>query len=233
MIHVESGPDESFLEQVGTLSRPRFQAFGDMAQGIAAIQFRAFEQLDTKEPGSWAMAQGERSLLLIGADLLSEGNGITVQLHRAIPIPNVDVPLAEILEFKQRRRDELIKLRHNLEFIKSGLSKVENGRDALNSAIAAIDQSCSELLRCGTEWQFPMRLSDLEFSISFNPFSAFGNASAGWIFGQQYGLPVAAAAAAAMSLQSCLSINRSVGFRSFRRPETPFRYAYLAHKELL
>jgi hypothetical protein len=233
MVHMASGPDESFLEHEGLLSRPEFQAYGNLAQGIAAIQFRAFEELDAKEPGVWAMSQGERSLHLIGGDRLTEGNGITVQLQRAIPIPDAEVPLSEILDFKRRRADELLQLRYHLDSIKQAISEAESSQEALTKSISAIDHACSDLLRCGSEWQFPMKISDLNYSISIKPASVASNAYKAWRLGEQFGLTAAAGAAAAAAVGSCLKIDASVGFRGIRRPATPFRYAYLAHRELI
>lgn len=233
MIRIEGGEDEQFLEHEGLLKRPQFTVWGHISKGLESVQFQAFEQLEAAEPGAWAMAQGERSFHLLGGSRLSDGNGVTVQLHRAIPIPSADVPLAEILEFKRRRNDELIQLRYHLEAVKDGVSNAAHSQEALLSGIAAIDKSCSDLLKCGSEWQFPMQLSDLDYSLGFNPISMFGSASTGWYLGQPFGMPAAALAAGAMALASSVNINRSIGFRSIRRPASPFRYSYLAHQELI
>lgn len=40
--------------------------------------------------------------------------GITVSLHRAIPIPTGDTPLNDLLEFKLKRAPELMALRAEL-----------------------------------------------------------------------------------------------------------------------
>lgn len=232
-VHIESGQDEQFLEHEGILKRPWYEVWGAPANAVVESHFRAFEELDAREPGAWSMALGEKTLHLLGGDRLADGGGVTVALHRAIPIPNVDVPLAEILEFKSRRNAELLKLRFHLESIKDELFLAENPQDALSSKIAAIDRSCSDLLKCGSEWQFPMRLSDLDCSLNYNPISLYASAKVGWEFGQPFGLEAAAAAAGVTALVCNLNINRSNSFRGVRRPASPFRYSYLAHKELL
>ena len=120
-IHFSSGPDETFLESAGILTRPEYTFNGDGAQGIARGQIQAYQELERSEPGVWALAQGENSLLLKDG-LADEGKGTLVELHRAIPVPKQDVPLAEILEFRQRRRDELVLLRGCPEFCVNGAS---------------------------------------------------------------------------------------------------------------
>ena len=124
-IYISSGPDESFLEAEGVLTRPDYTINGDMAQGVLKGQIQAFLDLNRREPGAWALAQGENSLLLRDG-LVMEGNGALVELHRAIPIPKHDVPLAEILEFRLKRRDELLLLRQQLE---SFVFEIESSSD--------------------------------------------------------------------------------------------------------
>lgn len=112
-IHFASGPDELFLESAKVLSRPDYTIDGDAAQGIAKGQFQAYQDLDRSNPGAWALSQGENSFLFKQGQAI-EGEGALIELHRAIPILKQDVPLAEVLEFRQRRRDELVLLRHQL-----------------------------------------------------------------------------------------------------------------------
>ncbi|KAF0231301.1 MAG: hypothetical protein FD175_1170 [Beijerinckiaceae bacterium] len=113
-IHFASGPDEKFLEAAGILSRPDFTVWGDGASGIAAGQIQAFIEHNEREPGAWCLAQGENSLLIQNNQFYDQ-RGTLLELHRAIPVPDKDVPLAEILEFKQRRSDEFGILKQQIE----------------------------------------------------------------------------------------------------------------------
>jgi hypothetical protein len=75
------------------------------------MYLRTYIELNDEEPGVWALSQGEKSLFLEhGLGLFSEGSGMSLNLLRAIPIPAKDVPLNEILEFKEKRKDELLVL---------------------------------------------------------------------------------------------------------------------------
>ena len=69
-ISLESNDDETYLEEVGVLSRPDFTVPDFGAGGIAASQIKAFEHLDQLQPGSWAMASGENSLMVNGVDFI-------------------------------------------------------------------------------------------------------------------------------------------------------------------
>lgn len=230
-IHFSSGPDETFLESAGILTRPEYTFNGDGAQGIARGQIQAYQELERSEPGVWALAQGENSLLLKDG-LADEGKGALVELHRAIPVPKQDVPLAEILEFRQRRRDELMLLRHHLE---SFVSEIEGAADkplALQKRVAELDQACANLLTVGKEWQFPVYLSNLKASFSLSPTKFLPAVAGGWKMGEPYGLTAAAAVAAAAGAASTLDIKADYGLRSMRRPTSPYRYAFQMHEEL-
>lgn len=230
-IYFASGPDESFLEEAGILSRPNYTFNGDGAQGIARGQIQAYLDLDAKEPGVWALAQGENSLLL-NAGLLEQGKGALVELHRAIPIPNHDVPLAEILEFKERRKDELLLLRYELESLVSKLENSPDAEGALQRCIAELDQACSNLLAVGKEWQFPVFLSNIKAAFNLSPTKFLPAVSGGWMLGEKYGLPAATVVAAVAGAVSTIEIKGDFGLRSMKCPKSPYRYAYSIEREL-
>lgn len=167
-IYLSNGPDEEFLTSAGVLSRPEYTFHGDIARGMALTQFQAFQDLDRIEPGAWALAQGDSSFLY--AEGFAElGKGALVELHRAIPIPREDVPLAEILEFRERRRDELVHLRFQLESFAEEIERSEERTIELQKRISELDRACANLLTLGKEWQFPVYLSGLKVSLSLAP----------------------------------------------------------------
>lgn len=230
-IHFASGPDEAFLESAGILTRPEYTFDGDGAQGIAKGQIQAYQDLERAEPGAWALAQGENSFLW-KEGVADEGKGALVELHRAIPVPRHDVPLAEILEFRQRRRDELILLRHQLE---SFVSEIEGSADksiALQKCVAELDKACSNLLVVGKEWQFPVYLSNIKVSFSLSPQKFLPAVAVGWKMGEPFGLPAATTVAGAFGAVSTLEIKGDYGLRSMKRPRCPYRYAFQMHEEL-
>jgi hypothetical protein len=230
-MHFASGPDEAFLEGEGILTRPDYTFDGSQSIAIARGQIKAYQDLDRSEPGVWALAQGENSLLL-KEGLVDEGTGALVELHRAIPIPKHDVPLAEILEFRQRRKDELILLRTHLEALVSDIEVSADEQSALQNRISEIDQACANILILGKEWQFPIYLADFKATFNFNLIRLLKGAKDGWILGQQLGRTAAIVGAAAGGIASFIDIKGDPGLRSVRRPPTPYRYAYRIHDEL-
>lgn len=231
-IHIASGQDASFLESEGILSRPEYTFYGDMAQGMAKSQIQAFIERDQSEPGIWSLAQGENSLLL-REGLFDRDIGALVELNRAIPIPKQDIPIPEILEFKLRRRAELLAFRNHIETMIGQIERADDKREALQNCILEIDQACANLLRVGREWQFPIYLSNLRTSFSLKPNELLEAMAKGWEIGKPYGLEAATATSAITGIASAIEIKADIGFRSIKRPISPYRYAYIIERELI
>lgn len=226
-----SGPDEEFLEQVRILERPRFNNQGLPGQIWLQNQLDALEQYSTREPGVWALSEGENSLN--NEFLFTEPEpGAEIKLLRAIPIPTQETPLAEILEFKQRRSDELIAFRHHMESLTKNVHESADQSAELDLHIKEIQKVCSDLAAVGKEFQFPMQISDFSASVNFKP-SLVRDVLGAWEGGSEFGLEIATIAAAAAGIRSAVKINRGPSFRPIKVPASPFKYAYYANRELL
>ena len=228
-IFFRGGPDEQFLEQTGVLTRPDYTVWGDGAQGIAAGYIQAFVDLDKKEPGVWALAQGENALLLKDR-VLQARNGAFVELNRAIPVPDKDVPLNEILEFKTKRSDELRLLRAELDNLVATLNKATDKDAELVKLTSAVDAACADALKVGKEWRFPVRLSNLKVSLDLRPFSTIAAMIAGWDGGKIFDLPLATAVLAGTGMS--VKIGGDFGVQSIKPRQGPYRYVYQFHNEL-
>ena len=139
-----------------------------MVQTIVRMQIQAFADFDAREPGQWSLAQGQNSFFLHDKLLVPDA-GALLELQRAIPIPDKDVPLNEVLEFKRRRNDELQRLRAELDGFIAAINKAEDKETELQKHIATIDAACADALRVSHEWQFPVRLTNLKASVELRP----------------------------------------------------------------
>lgn len=229
------GDDEQFLISAGILTRPMiFHQGGNAARIIFDTFIGAMKQLDASEPGVWSLSQGDRSLFLENyPDEFFENSGISVKLIRSIPIPAHDVPLAEILEFKEKRRDELNILHTHINDLSTKINLSNQIPAETEKTIKDIDRACADLLKVSSEWQQPFHIGDLKASINFNGFKTLGAAGAAWKLGEPYGLPTATAAAVVSGVVSAIDIKADIGFRSIKRNKTPYHYAWQAHRELV
>lgn len=234
VIYFASGPDEEFLEQCGILTRPDYTLHAEGEQGIAIGQVRAFLDRDRIEPGVWAISTGENSLIWKDPKAW-EIAGATMELHRAIPIPAHDVPLADILEFRQHRRDELLALRSHLERFVADVEGADDPDEALHQHLQTIDAACADLVAVGRQWQSPIVFGSLKTSFNLSPGNLVKGALTGWDTARQHGLSAtgAAVSAAIGAAVSTIEIKReAINFRPIRAKRSPYRYAYSLNKTL-
>lgn len=114
-IHISSN-DIDYLETTGALKRTivAFQGMINSGSGefFIAAQEAALRENQKKEPGAWSLAQ------LSGVPFYTNnysGLGVEFELYDMLPIPTKDTPLADILEFKECRRDELLAFRCHMD----------------------------------------------------------------------------------------------------------------------
>jgi hypothetical protein len=243
--------DEEFLISIDILSRTHINLTGiiaddgsvtplhitaplNLATGEKSMTFMhlpmfrhchvtAFRALDEREPGVWSLATGERSISFLD-DELDMDRGALVSIHHAIPVPDKDVPLEDILKFKTRRRDELLSLRHHLDGIYQRVLNAGDGPLALNSEISALERAIVDHMKAAKDSGLVFRWSGLDASINVWP----GAVTAGVLLSQGLSLPEALVAGGA----AALSVSVGAGLKAGRIQPTPFRYISRYHDEL-
>jgi hypothetical protein len=83
-----------------------------------------FQRINKTQPGKWSAAIEGRSLCypplkkrIVHKETGEELSGVLVTLDRALPVPATEVILDDVLEFRQRHRDELLAFRASMEAI--------------------------------------------------------------------------------------------------------------------
>jgi hypothetical protein len=213
------------LIDTGVLKRTRVPVAGSgsLEDGFRLAHIHAFTELDRREPGMWSLATGERSISFLDSEL-QQGRGALVRLHRAIPVPDKDVHLQDILEFKQSRQPELLKLRHHLEAIYNRVISAVDGSLALHSETEALNVALSEYIGSTRGFRITWRLASMEASVNVS------GAAAAALTAFQAGLP--ATDAALVGAAASLAIKSGFGFRRTTPTKTPFQYVSSYHNEL-
>lgn len=164
MIHI-GFQNEDELINCGVLDRPSFLKAGaisavDIPQFYADIQLQALEELRAKNGDTdWCLhflnedinvAPGRAELKeTIRFDLLDE-----------LPVPQIDVPLHDVLEFKERRADALLEFHEYLDELY--LEIMNSGDIHLQKAksIAKLKKAIDGLEKLNQEtWQSPIKMS--------------------------------------------------------------------------
>ena len=118
-ISVDMCQDMCFLQSIGFLKRTEinFTFSGtiilDSTIPIQA-QMAAHQENDKNEPGVWSLAQLAGAPYFPGS---ASTQGIDVELYHCLPIPKEGTPIHDILEFKERERENLIELRGYIDDI--------------------------------------------------------------------------------------------------------------------
>lgn len=89
------------------------------------------------------------------------------------------------------------------------------------------------MLKLGREWQCPVHFADLKNSFNFNSINFLGHVGGGWVSAEPYGLTAASIVASVAGLISTIDIKSDLHFRALKKSSSPYRYSYLAHKELV
>lgn len=230
--HIGVGQDAQALEDLGILSRTKVQAYGMMtgAQPLIIAQRETFRFLDEKEPGRWSLGRTDASDSAVVPDL-EAGRGVLLRLFGAMPVPKQDVAFEDILEFKTRRRDELIALRHHLERLYQSIRAAEDPEQALVTELEALDLAVSDHFKAVSEAGFGFYLSSLDVKLNYLESIKTGAGAAGIAFAAQ--LPLAGVLTAAVAgAASGVSIEQSVGLRHRHSAKGPFEYVARMRGEL-
>ena len=214
LVEIAPGPEADFLIRTGVMQRTRVQMGGSIAGGevFRTPLVGVFQMLDQAEPGTWSIATGERSISFVD-DEVREGRGALVTLHRALPVPDKDVPLDDILNFKRKRRSELLALRHHLEAIYTRVANAADRALTLNSEVEALERAVTNYIKSARGFGFKWRVADLGANLDLA-----GGAAAPW---GTYQNGFSALDAVLAGAGAAIEIKAAIGLVRTRSPETP------------
>lgn len=206
-------PDLEFLQKKNLLVRNRVPFSGGISSGdfgklFLAAQEITYMQKHAEEPGKWSMAQSEG---IIKGQSNSQGTEacLVFELINSIQLPDRLIPINEILEFKEKRRDELSAFHSYLEDIYLRISASKDiprvkthELEKLESAIFEYNQTVKE--------KFQNRLlSSLRIILDRSLITSAGMAMGAASLAPSIGLPALGAGAmvgsASFAIQSILT----------------------------
>lgn len=230
----EEDSDAKYLESAGVLYRPKYPISGSMSDIMMRLPALALEDYEKTSPGAWSIGGGENSILTLGGYTTAQ-EGILISLYGATPIPSEEVPLPEILNFRQKRRDELLSFRAHLDSLAQEISSSKDTQAELKRKLSELDKACSDLAKVCQEWQSPVYLGDLKASLNFSLVKAIASAATAWAaLGKiELGLTSQVIASTLATVGSQFEIKKDIKFRSIKRDSSPFKYVYEAQKFLL
>ena len=227
---IVSGANEEFLQKAGVLSRTDVEisashSSDQLGQIVASAHTAAFRLLDEKQPGVWSIATGENSLSFPDREL-EQDRGVLVSLYRCIPVPDQEVPLQDILEFRTKRHDELVALRHHLESVYNRIVSSGDRELAINTELEQLQSAIADQIRVTRETGFKLRLVDFSANLNLVPsaVAVLGALSLGASLSTAVGAGFAAAAISS-------KLGPSLSWQK-KNTNTPIRYLSSFHKDL-
>lgn len=207
-------PDIQFLIDSGIAERTHVQFRGAMSSGNGELfiiaQQAAFTEHQSKTPGAWSLAQISTTPHFID---VSSKVAVEYELWNMLPVPQKDVPLNEILEFKTKHNAELIALRVYLDELYQSIISSSDLPRAKNTQLIKLEKALIDIDRTMGEFQLPREITSLRGFLSVANDSIF-TGGFGALGASQFGFdPIAAACVGAsicfvvktMSLPAALS----------------------------
>lgn len=113
-------PEEEELLSTGIFQRPRVQFSGNfngelMARAQVLAQTKiAKDLIDNDRTFDWALHQIGDEIIIPDKETIKKQT-IKVDLNNSLPVPGASTPIIDILEFKERRKDELFELHQTID----------------------------------------------------------------------------------------------------------------------
>jgi uncharacterized protein DUF6236 len=186
IVHL-SLPDEDEMISTGIMSRPRVPFSGSFdGETIAAVQLLAQatvakQLIENDKHIDWVVHKIGDQIILPSNEIIKQ-QAIRVDLVNTLPVPDESVAIADILEFKRKRSDELKQLHQALddfylEIIASPdpSFKAKAAVFALTNAVLDVQNTTSE------KWRITRKF-DISAEINLNAKNILSAAAAGAVF---------------------------------------------------
>lgn len=227
LVSIGVGQDADFLISAGVMERTCLsyqEANG--TKFLDAVAWDGFARRDHLEPGIWTMAHKDG--LLPGKEHTRHGRGALFQLFQALPVPDKDVALADLLEFRTQRRDELLALRIHVEEVFQTIQHAEDGPLAWSTQLTKLTASANAALRVANESPLSFRVGSIDWRVNVLPpvAAALTALSTGSPFGQALQIGIAGASPAVF-------VSATSGMSRWRNVPVPFSYLARVHHELM
>lgn len=196
----------------------------------AAVRVKLCETLSERTGNIWTLGQsgGER-LLLPSADQSKEL--LDIQLNNCLPVPVIDTPFEDILNFKERHGAELERLRYALDTLREKVLSSSDERRTLDLAMRDISIALEDIRNAMTGKGINV-LSQTISLYTENPSITFWSALGGILSASQ-GIPIEIAAGAGLAVPTAFKfLKRNIlGGNTLPNPKSDFSYAFEITRE--
>mgnify|MGYP003665469113 CR=1 FL=1 len=206
-------PELEYLQQQKILTRNRVQFSGHIFSGefgklFLAAQELTYRQKSAEEPGKWSLAQTE-GIIKCQGNIKGTEACLVFDLVNSIQLPDRVVPIDEILEFKEKRRDELSAFHSYLEEVYLRISASKNIPRSKTHELTKLERAIAEYNKTVQEKFQNRLLSSLRIILDRSLISSSGMAMGAYSLAPSIGLPALGAGvlvgSASFAIQSILT----------------------------
>lgn len=224
-------PEIAFLKSCNVLKQTRitFTGSGEMTAAYLSCQLQAVRMNNEikGEKGCWSLAQ-EGSKLFFNQNEAIKKSNIQMNLHECLPVPNKDVSLDDILNFKERRSDEFLAFHGMMDEL---YLEVGDSSDPLRAELKNIEKlqrSITELHQIMDESKMKRLLGSVKIEVDVKGMieNTIGYAMAGKTLG------FSAIGSGALGLASSfIKVDSELSLKPKAIPDELRDYAYLYYAE--
>ena len=174
-------PDMQFLISTGVVTRTYIN-FGNLKISLPEIgyvvldpsvqnefmvmaQISAFDKHNKENQGIWSLAQLSTKLHLLSKTEAPKA-AVEYELYNMLPVPTADVPLNDILEFKQKHHDELVALHGHLDDVYQKIISSADIPRAKDAELNRLELSLNDIDKALSNFGINKKLTSLRGYIS-------------------------------------------------------------------
>lgn len=161
-------PEVEYLKDLGVAQEITIPIHGnqqDFNYLYGLLQTTAFDELNRKEPGMWTIGQSAIEFISNSPNVTRE-HVFEVELNNVLPTPPENIPFSDILEFKEKRKDEFLALRITVDGIYDDALGWECLPRGENAAINELNLRIKDIRDiCDTSWLYRGSSLKLDFTI--------------------------------------------------------------------
>lgn len=238
IIYNELTPDEKYLKDIGILKRTHtnFNINRDIIinpEILINSQIVALKE-NSKTPGEiWSIAQPTKEIIL-PSDECKNTRNIQVELYNCIPVPTANVSIDDILNFKERRYDELQEFRELLDEMYDSIINSCDMDFTKNRSIEKLQNKVIDINKIMNESKIKRFLSNVKVELNINELITAGlKVFVGYEIGQRIGFPSVGSTIGLASATINLSSEFSLKPNFIPDELKDYAYLFYANKELI
>jgi len=227
IIHFEL-PNQDILIDAGVVLRPIASVKNSVAGPAEILQAQshiAQELIESDIETDWAIHQVGISFVF-PPEFQKETRTVRVNLQKTLPVPPDDVPFEDILDFKDRRKDELKGLHEHLDELYLEVLRSPDPSLSGKAAIAKFRASLDDLQKVSDERWKSTRKYDLSVDLNVDGAKLVTAAAAGAAFNFYAASALAIPLSALGGLISCIKVGAKVS-QSFEPAKNKTKLGYL------